>query len=253
MKDVDFFGKTELTDGEPLIIPVKFNEAYNGLLKAVSNISDQSVMLRRMYSYSRLNPNMAAVVDKLFNDTNLDLESLASESPFLNVSNPSLLQSMLKGFENYKVDYVFNERDGAGNILIYTASERDDINSQLDEWSQAYITKRKEINLDESGQTIDKLLDLVKGMSKVLGNNTKYLTNEETNKLAVEHSQKLFDITGVRLSPMYLNYSYIKTFDYGRLDQEQKVLYNAYSIEPISEQFLVTLYDLMFRDDNIFS
>ncbi len=253
MKDVDFFGKTELTDGEPLIIPVKFNEAYNGLLKAVSNISDQSVMLRRMYSYSRLNPNMAAVVDKLFNDTNLDLESLASESPFLNVSNPSLLQSMLKGFENYKVDYVFNERDGAGNILIYTASERDDINSQLDEWSQAYITKRKEINLDESGQTIDKLLDLVKGMSKVLGNNIKYLTNEETNKLAVEHSQRLFDITGIRLSPMYLNYSYIKTFDYGRLDQEQKVLYNAYSIEPISEQFLVTLYDLMFRDDNIFS
>ena len=106
MKDVDFFGKTELTEGEPLIVPVKFNEAYNGLLKAVSNISDQAVMLRRMYSYSRLNPNMAAVVDKLFNDANLDIESLSSESPFINVTNASLLQSIVKGFENYKVDYI---------------------------------------------------------------------------------------------------------------------------------------------------
>jgi len=118
MVGVDFFGKTELKDGVPLIVPVKFNEAYNGLLKAVSNISDPIVMLRRMYTYSRLNPNMSSVVDKLFNDANLDLDTLASDTPFINVSNPNLLQSMLKGFENYKVDYLFNERDGAGNILI---------------------------------------------------------------------------------------------------------------------------------------
>ena len=253
MVGVDFFGKTELKDGVPLIVPVKFNEAYNGLLKAVSNISDPIVMLRRMYTYSRLNPNMSSVVDKLFNDANLDLDTLASDTPFINVSNPNLLQSMLKGFENYKVDYLFNERDGAGNILIYTASERDDINAQLDEWSQAYIFKRKQMNLDASGSRIEDLLALVKNMENILGSKTKNKSNEATQKLAVEHSEKLFELTGIRLSPMFLNYSYVKTFDYSKLDAEQKILYNSYSIEPISEQFLVTLYDLMYKDSNIFS
>jgi hypothetical protein len=118
MVGTDFFGKTELTEGEPLIAPVKFNEAYTALLKSVSNESNAAIMLKRMYSYSRLNPQGKAVVDKLFNDTGLTIEALTSSEPFKDVTDGSLLISMLKGFENYKVDYLFNERDSDGNLLV---------------------------------------------------------------------------------------------------------------------------------------
>ncbi len=251
MVDTDFFGKTELTEGEALIVPVKFQEAYTSLLKSVSNESDPVVMLKRMYAYSRLNPQGKAVVDKLFNDTGLTIEGLTSEQPFKDVKDGSLLISILKGFENYKVDYLFNERDGNGNLLVYTASERDDINAQLDEWAQAYITKRKLAAANP--KRLKQFLSLTKDMKEAM---TSY---PESTSLAYqmsrEFSQRMFDLIGIRLSPNYIAYSIAKSKTEADLKNspELKALSDGYTEEPITNDLLDQLYSGFSTNANIYS
>ena len=251
MVGVDFFGKTELTEGEPLIVPVNFLEAYTALLKSVSNESNPAVMLKRMYSYSRLNPQGKAVVDKLFNDTGLTIEALTSSEPFKDVTDGSLLISILKGFENYKVDYLFNERDSNGNLLVYTASERDDINAQLDEWSQAYITKRKLALADPN--RVKQFLRLTKDMKEVM---TSY--PEDTAvvyQMSREFSQRMFDLIGIRLSPNYIAYSIASAKTNKDLENSPELLAlkDSYTQEAISNELLDQLYEGLNRNGDIFS
>ena len=240
-----------MLEGETLIVPVKFSEAYNGLLKSVSNLSDSATMLQRMYSYSRLNPQMKAVVDKLFLDNNLTEEDLASDAPFKNVKDGQLLQSILKGFENYKVDYIFNERDSSGNLLVYTASERDDINSQLDEWSQAYIAKKKQANADP--QRIVDLLEVIKSIKEVRGDSS--LTNDEVYSNSRKHSQELFDLTGIRLAPLYFTYSWANSIKSSeRTPMMQNLAMGYKRAEAIGLSFLDELYrQFNNKAANIFS
>jgi hypothetical protein len=251
MVGVDFFGKEELTEGEPLIVPVKFLEAYTALLKSVSNESNPAVMLKRMYSYSRLNPQGKAVVDKLFNDTGITIEGLTSSEPFKDVTDGSLLISILKGFENYKVDYLFNERDSNGNLLVYTASERDDINAQLDEWSQAYITKRKLALADPN--RVKSLLRLTKDMKEVMQSYP-----EETSlvyQMSRGFSERMFDLIGIRLSPNYIAYSIASAKTNKDLENSPELLAlkDAYSQEPITNELLDQLYEGLSRNGDIFS
>ena len=251
MVDTDFFGKTELTEGEPLIVPVKFLEAYTTILKSVSNESDPVVMLKRMYSYSRLNPQGKAVVDKLFNDTGLTIEALTSTEPFRDVKDGSLLISILKGFENYKVDYIFNERDSNGNLLIYTASERDDINAQLDEWAQAYITKKKLATANPN--RVKDFLRLTKDMKEAM---TSY--PEDTSmvyQMSREFSQKMFDLIGIRLSPNYIAYSIAKskTEEDLKNSPELKALADGYTEDGITNSLLDQLYDGLNKKADLFS
>jgi len=251
MVGTDFFGKTELTEGEPLIVPVKFNEAYTALLKSVSNESNAAIMLKRMYSYSRLNPQGKAVVDKLFNDTGLTIEALTSSEPFKDVTDGSLLISILKGFENYKVDYLFNERDSDGNLLVYTASERDDINAQLDEWSQAYITKRKLAVANP--EKVKNFLRLTKDMKEVM---TSY--PEDTSMVyqkSREFSERMFDLIGIRLSPNYIAYSIakVKTEEDLADSPELKALKDGYTDESITDELLDQLYEGLSTNSDIFS
>ena len=252
MLGTDFFGKTELTEGEPLIVPVKFNEAYNSILKSVSNESNAAIMLKRMYSYSRLNPQGKAVVDKLFNDTGLTIEKLMSKEPFKDLKDGSLLISMLKGFENYKVDYLFNERDSNGNLLIYTASERDDINSQLDDWSQAYITKQK-LALSEPSR-VKSLLRLTKDMKEVM---KPYPEDTSTViRISREFSERMFDLTGIRLSPNYIAFSIAKSKTESDLEfsPELSALVEGYNTStPITNDLLDQLYVGLKNNVNIFS
>ena len=251
MIGTDFFGKTELTDNETLIVPVKFNEAYNGILKSVSNESNPATMLKRMYAYSRLNPQAKSVVDKLFNDTGLTIDALVSNEPFKDVTDGSLLISMLKGFENYKVDYIFNERDSSGNLLIYTASERDDINSQLDEWAQAYITKKKLALVDPN--RVKSFLRVTKGIKDSFGESNSYSEIVDKSR---KYSEEMFDLIGIRLSPNYIAFSIAKTMSDESLseDPQLKSLVEGYGyVTPLSSDLLDQLYTSFSSDANIFS
>ena len=209
----DYFGNTELTNGEPIIIAVDFVEAYNGLLKAVKNLSDPKQILQSMYFFGQDNSETAAVVRRILNDVGITEQELLSDNAIpLEIDSPLLFQSILKGFENFRVDYLFNERDNAGNTIVYSASERDDINSQLDRWSQGFISKRKQLLSNPKLKT--ELITLLAEIQSEIIPNSKGISSTKLKKDAKKYSEQLFNLSGIKISSLYLQYSML----YNRAD-----------------------------------
>ena len=206
---MDLYGNVELTPDEPLIIPVKFQEAYNGLLKSVKNLEDTKAILEQMYAFGVDNPHAGAVVTRILNRVGISPETLLSNDPLpVNFvrKDPGFLQAVIKGFQNYRVDYLFNERDEQGNIRIYSASERDDINAQLDKWNQAYISKKKRFKNTKIENELEVLFnDLVSALKE---NGT--ITTKSLNAKSKQYSQDLENLVGIKLSPLYIRYSILK-------------------------------------------
>ena len=250
MAETDYFGNKTLVNGQELIVPVKFNEVYNGLLKAVKNTESHVDMLKRAYSFSRLNPQMKAVVDRLLNDVGVTPEELSSDAPLANIKDGALLQSILKGFQNSRLDYIFVERDSSGGILIYKATDRDNVNSQLDQWSQAYINRRKLYTSDENRKI--RLVDLVKSIQEDMDSDTGSFVDMQAK--ANNYTQRLFDLTGLRISPLYMLYTLGQTIPAANRDPQTQILIDGFSEQsPMSYTLLTELNQAFQQNRNIFS
>lgn len=207
LEDVDYFGNKELSEGRPLIVPVEFMDAYNGMLKAVKNLSDPKEILRNMYYFGQDNPNTGAVVNRMLLDTIGDngIEVIDSDNPLPEkIKNPLLLQSILKGFENFRVNYLFMQRDDTGGSLIYSAANRDDVNSQLSRWSQAWVQASKKIKSDKTFK--DGAIEAINKF-RVYLEGTQKIEDLELDRVSKETSQDLFNYTGIRLSKKYIAFS----------------------------------------------
>jgi len=219
----DYFGNTELKDGEPLIIAVNFTEAYNGLLKSVKNLTNPKEILQSMYFFGQDNAQAGAVVRRMLNDIGITVEQLIGDNTIpLEIQSPLLMQSILKGFENFRVDYLFNERDNLGNTIVYSASERDDINSQLDRWSQGFISMRQQLLSDPKRK--DELIDLLADLQTEIIPTDKSISNTKLRKLSKLYSEELFNLSGIKLSPLYIQYSML--YNRSKLESDQKALLN---------------------------
>ena len=167
----DYFGNTLLKENEKIIVGVNFREAYNGLLKAVKNIQDPLLMLRSMYFFGQDNAQAGAVVSRILKDVGItEIELLQGAAFPVQLNNPELLQALLAGFQNFRVDYIFNETDSKGKIRIYSAAQRDDANSQLQKWNQAYIGKRKQFDDPKVKKQIARLLNSLNSSLKDTNN-----------------------------------------------------------------------------------
>ena len=203
----DYFGNTLLKEGEKIIVGVNFREAYNGLLKAVKNIQDPLLMLRSMYFFGQDNSQAGAVVSRILKDVGItEIELLEGASFPVQLNNPELLQSLLAGFQNFRVDYIFNETDSKGKIRIYSAAQRDDANSQLQKWNQAYIGKRKQFDDPKVKRQIARLLNSLNSSLK----DTNNIDDVTLQNQARDYSERLFNLTGIKLSPLYLQFSMVQ-------------------------------------------
>ena len=203
----DYFGNTLLKEGEKIIVGVNFREAYNGLLKAVKNIEDPLLMLRSMYFFGQDNSQAGAVVSRILKDVGItEIELLEGASFPVQLNNPELLQSLLAGFQNFRVDYIFNETDTKGKIRIYSAAQRDDANSQLQKWNQAYIGKRKQFDDPKVKKQIARLLNSLNSSLKDTNNIDDVILQNQ----ARDYSERLFNLTGIKLSPLYLQFSMVQ-------------------------------------------
>jgi len=240
----------ELKAGVPLIIPVEFNKVYNGLLKAVKNIEDPKKMLRTMYFFGQDNLETGAVVSRLLNDLGVSKEALLSNSPLpLELKNPSLFQAFTKAFENFRVEYIFSQRDSAGNVIMYSAAERDDINSQVDVWSQAWNDAEKKIKVDSSRkETVEKTLG---AFGNLLLPSSTQKTDKEISELSQKYSEKIFELTGIRLSKQYIAFSLTANRPQ---TEEQEALQSVHSNEtPITEEAIRTMNILIQNGEDIFN
>lgn len=258
--ETDYFGNKELKPGVKLIVPINFISAYNGLLKAVKNIDDPKKMLQNMYFFGLDNPQTGAVVTRLLQDFGLSVEELKAPGPLpTRVKNADLFQSVVKGFTTFRVDYLFVQRDNAGAVLIYSAAERDDINSQLDSWSQAWGQAEKKIKADPTFKE-DTLSELDELFNKLIviekdGSKTKRklkFSDEELSELSSKYSQNIFEFTGIKLSKQFIQFSIASAIE--NPNETQAALVNAYSEQtPMTANDLREIYLLIQQGADIFT
>ena len=54
-----------------------------------------------------------------------------------NLKDPSLFQAIIKGFSNFKVDYLFIHRRTSDNqVFTYNAANRDDAHTQIEKYGK---------------------------------------------------------------------------------------------------------------------
>ena len=208
-KKGDVFGHEELTPGETLISPVDFNAAYNGLLKAVKNTTDPIKILQKMYFFSQGNEQTAAVVNRIFNDIGVTNEDVVNGVFPQTLKNPTFFVQILKGFTNFRIDYVLIHRNPqTQEVLSYSVANRDNVKNQINGWSQEYdkrfqIMKTNKEALADAVYAINKLKGAVNPLAK-----RKTVTDTALEKQAIESSKLLFDTLGIKLSVPYLMYSF---------------------------------------------
>ena len=249
----DFFGNKELVKGEKLIVPVNFNEVYNGLLKSVKNIENPRAMLQSMYLFGLQNTETAAVVNRLLSDIGVSSKSLLDNSPLpLELKNPALFQAFTKAFENFRVDYLFNQRDpNTGEILWYSASQRDDINSQMDTWSQAWTESEKKLKSTKASK--DKIVTVLKELHATLLSTTEEFSTGNLRRKSNKYAKDIFKYTGISLSPQFIAFSLIKNKD-SVPGGYQTLLLNANKQEiPISAEAVFYIMNLLDLGKDIFS
>ena len=261
----DFFGNEFLTeikdaDGqliqERLIIPVNFSEVYNGLLKSVKNIDDPKLMLRNMYFFGLQNPETGAVVSRFLSDIEVSEETILKNDPLpLEMKDPFLFNSLTKAFENFRVDYLFIQRENdSGKVLMYSASQRDDINSQVDRWSQAWTQAQKKLISDDAVKNnIVKKLD---SLQAALTPGRKGKDLAEINSDAVDYSNKIFEFTGIKLSSQFITFSLLSNIQSKDIKEgsiESAFLEVNKQNTPIESIAIVEMMGLIDTNSDIFS
>jgi hypothetical protein len=194
---------------ERIIVSVDFALAYSGFLKASAGTTDPVRILQQLYVFAQNNPQTKAVQEKLFNDLGLVWEGQLEEGMLPGVTQDNLLfQKVLKGFENFKLDYLFLHTDTKdGRTIGYSAANRDDAHTQVEKWETAHKSLRRlYLNnpklKDEASEILDKLLDYIDPKKPI-----KAIANEELNELSKEISKILVNTLGIKLHPDYIQYS----------------------------------------------
>jgi hypothetical protein len=251
IEETDYFGNKELKPGVKLIVPINFTSAYNGLLKAVKNIDDSKKMLQNMYFFGLDNPQTGAVVTRLLQDFGISVDTLLEPGPLpTKIKNSALFTSVVKGFTTFRVDYLFVQRDNAGAVLIYSAAQRDDINSQLESWSQAWGQAEKKIKTDVKvkNETVRTLEDFA---SYLKPSDTK-LTGPKLSEISSKYSQDIFRLTGIKLSKQFIAFSIASSRNNPTV--AQAALVNANSEQtPISYSDILEINKLIQQGNDIFS
>ena len=248
----DYFGNTELVSGEALIIPVDFVDVYNGLLKSVKNIENPKAMLQNMYFFGQDNLETGAVVNKLLASIGVSVETLLSDNPLpLEIKKPQLFQAFTKAFENFRVDYLFTQRDNAGNVLMYSAAQRDDVNSQLVRWAQAWTQKDKIIKSDSAVKTrTENTLD---DLQSLLFSNKK-ITNKSLTEESKKYQEALSELLGIKLGRQFIAFSIVSAKPLNVLTVKQKALINANSNEsPLLSEEIVEMLKLIQTGVDLYS
>lgn len=239
----DQFGNFELIPGEPLVEAVDSNVVYNGLLKALANINDQTTFVNRLVEYAHGNEQSSHFIQRFITDTGLVINE---DSTFSISKNPTLFQMVIKGFNQYRVDYVFTQKDAKSKVSkIFPSNQRDVAQTQFDLWynsfTSLYQDQLDKITDDKQKQSFvadrKKILDKIRGF---LEYKTK-MSNPDLEKISEQLSIELNAAYGISLSKNYIKYSIVSGMKPDNRTQKQNKYFNAFSsvgalsIEDISE------------------
>lgn len=225
----DQFGNYELTPGEPLVEAVDSNTVYNGLLKALANVNDQTSFINRLVEYASGNEQSSHFIQRFISDTGL---SINEDGTFTIGKNPTLFQMVIKGFNQYRVDYIFSQKDAKNKVSkIFPSNQRDVAQTQFDLWYNSYTTLYQDIldklsDKDKPGFIADrkKIIDTIKGYLSF----NKTMSNADLEKNSEKLSIELNAAYGISLSKNYLKYSIISGMKEENRTKKQQKYFNAF-------------------------
>lgn len=251
----DQFGNYELIPGEPLVEAVDSNVVYNGILKALANVNDQVVFVNRLVEYAQGNEQSAHFIQRFISDTGLKINE---DGTFDISKNPTLFQMVVKGFNQYRVDYIFSQKDPKSKVSkIFLANQKDVAQTQFDLWFNSFTTLYQD-KLDKISDPKEKV-QFIADRKKVLDRLRSYLsikkkTSEpDINKLAEQQSIELNAAYGIALSKNYIKYSIIAGIDPENRTAKQNKYFNAFnSVLPLTQEDLEQISKTVQKQANPF-
>jgi len=257
-----------------LLTQINTAEAYNGFIKAVANTVGQEAILKKLIKYGRNNKNTEAVVNRLLSDLNITSEEVFEPGFDINkIENKQIFLMITKAFENFRVPYYMIHMNKSNNkTYLYSTSKRDDAHAQIDRWASKHKSLYKKLSRSPQQKEITAniltlLKDVISGQRNLqtakyvllYDNEKSLIAIKEDNRKAINTikktyfskskaqeeditdiftvlSQLLNDYTGISLSPLYIEYSYVhNSVDFDFFTAEQEFLKESYEdVEPIT-------------------
>lgn len=212
--DKDAFGNKQLVDGTPIYATCSANKIYNGMLKTLSNTTDDSELLGRLLEYTRHggNPETVTFIKRVLDAVDFDYDNQIPRKDSI------LLQQTIKGFQQWSTRYLFTQVTGNNDYRTSYANTKDAARTQFSEWRDNSLSIKK---IDTKALTL---------LSNSL-NSTQAETKETTTaigKLADRISRNIFKETGIQLHPMYIHYSIVANKDPEYRTPDQQKLIDLY-------------------------
>lgn len=240
----DDFGNTMFLDGTPILKAVNANVVYNGLLKALSNNSSQRKMVQRMEQLRDIETETGKFVDKFFHDTGLVINEDGSFE-VTNSTQATLFQAVIKGMQQYSVDYIFINKDINKRVArLSLANWNSAVKTQFSQWSNAYleIYEKAQFALPNKEAQQAFAAERVKGVQQFirLMDPKSAVDDAAVDKYAKEISRRIKLDLGMSLAPTYIKYSIAAGKESPTISQ--KAFLDAYDdVKPITIEMLTEL------------
>ena len=245
----DEFGNTRFVseEGSPteeaLIEAVNANVLYNGILKAVAGSTDQFQMLDRLRIFAEHNPEARKFWSKFSNDVDLQYDENGNFVDIGNKNQANLFQAVIKGFNQYSVDYYFINKDiNKRDSRISESNRKGAARNQFSIWYNAFIRLYRD-QYDNTPRDVESLTKFISTKTAPLNRLATILKKGNTYKAEVVNSEidsialLLKNELGISLSPLFVKYSYLSTVDSKDLtDDDLRILKAFEGTDVITEE-----------------
>jgi hypothetical protein len=228
----DRFGNTKLANGKPVIATVDAISVYYGLLRATANINDPVKFFQRMIRFADNNEQSRHFVKKFIKDTGLNEDALFNQNRLEATTNKALVEQVKKGFNKYRIDYVFTEYDMAkARYRSYPANRRNVENVQFDKWSNNFIAGYSESDANVQG-AIRRAVDGIR--NKYFDEKRAFARTADETAAMVSEVRNVLNSVGIQLSYDFIKYSLLSI--------------NANRYDTLNKDYLAQGAELQFDD-----
>jgi hypothetical protein len=244
----DEFGNTRFVseEGSPteeaLIEAVNANVLYNGILKAVAGSTNQFQMLERLRIFAENNPEARKFWTKFSNDVDLQYDEDGNFIDIGNKNQANLFQAVIKGFNQFSVDYYFINKDiSKKETRVSESNRKGAARNQFSIWYNAYLRLFVDQyeNVSKDAESLSKFIKTKTAALDKLATLLKKGNTYKESVLATEIDNivlSLKDELGISLSPLFIKYSYLSTVDTKKLtDNDLRILKAFEGIEVMTE------------------
>jgi len=243
----DIFGNTTITRKdnreEKLIVPINVYNTYNGIMKAMEGRTEPMEIVQSLALFSTSNPDTKAAVNKIFTDLGITMGESVSDMVLPTKIKNSILFNQLKAFSNFKVEWLFQKTDNNGSLITFSAAERDDANTQLSLWSQAYTSLLQEWKIKPKER--NSAVKSVSSLRQVLLSGKKF-NDQKLDDSSKNAAKQIFDNTGISLSPQYIKFSILKSNGTNEKHPDQELLLSLNTnAEPITAEQLYFISEII--------